>query len=146
MFKVLREIGVELTRYHSMSLNGKIDNATHVFDQWALILKVGRREGCMMCLDAIVEWFQEYKSVFLLWDGAFSFARKVNPMSDDRAMFRRFVDAAVDGHCKIGCNITHKIHLMWKHVEWQMALLPGDSGGKMEDWVELQHQWGGATS
>ena len=31
---------------------------------------------------------------------------------------------------------------MWKHVEWQMIIIPGGLGDKMEDWVELQHQWG----
>ena len=104
MFKVLREIGVELTCYHGVSLNDNdirnvTDNATYVFDQWALILKEGKREGCMLGPDAIVERCEEYKSAFLLWDGAFSFARKVNLTSDDRAMFRIFVDATVDGHC-----------------------------------------------
>ena len=80
--------------------------------------------------------------MFLLWDGAISFAQKINPSKEDRTMFRRFFDAAVDGHCNLGCNITHKVHLMWKHVEWQMALLPGGLGDKMEDRVDMQHQWG----
>ena len=78
----------------------------------------------------------------MLWDGAFSIARKVDPADSDFTLYRRFVNAAVDLHCQIGCNITHKVHLMWKHVEWQMNLLPGGLGDKMEDWVELMHQLG----
>ena len=60
MFKLLREIGVKLTHYHGGSLNGKdirkvTDNATYIFDQWALILKEGNGEGYMMGPDAIDE-------------------------------------------------------------------------------------------
>jgi len=63
--------------------------------------------------------------VFLLWDGAFSYA-------------------AVQAHKDVGCNITHKVHLMWKHVAWQMKELKhlGGLGDKMEDWVERAHQDG----
>ena len=123
MFDVLRGIGVGLTRYHGGSFNGKdiktfTDNATYVFDQWSQILQDGRRGGCAMSKEKIDERCQQYKSVFLLWDRATSFARKINPSEEDRTMFRRFVDAAVDGHCSLGCNITHNVHLMWKHVEW----------------------------
>jgi hypothetical protein len=42
MFKVLKEIGVELASYHGGSLNGKditkvMNNATYVFDKFAAI-------------------------------------------------------------------------------------------------------------
>ncbi len=40
------------------------------------------------------------------------------------------------------CSITPKMHLMLRHVKWQMKNLPGGLGDKMEDWVEHQHQWG----
>ena len=144
MFKVLKSIGVELTRYHGGSLNGKdiktvTNNASYVFDEWSKILKKGKRKDCTEDIDALCV---KYKSVFLLWDGAFSIARKVNPSVEDRALYRRFANAAVDGHCELGCSITHKVHLMWKHVEWQMKAVEGGLGDKMEDWVELQHQWG----
>ena len=39
-------------------------------------------------------------------------------------------------------SITHKVHLMFKHVEWQMEHVPGGLGDKMEDWIELAHQAG----
>ena len=144
MMKVLQTIGVELTRYHGGSLNGKdiktlTNNASFVFDEWAKILKVGKREGCTVDTDQLCK---DYKYCFLLWDGAFSIARKTNPTVEDRELYRQFVDAAVHCHVDLGCSITHKVHLMWKHVEWQMEIVEGGLGDKMEDWVELQHQWG----
>ena len=56
-------------------------------------------------------------------------------------MYRRFVTAAVHQHTKF-CSITRKVHLMFKHVEWQMEHVPGGLGDKMEDWIELAHQAG----
>jgi hypothetical protein len=43
---VLKEIGVELSSYHGGSLNGKdiekmMNNASHIFDKFAAILKEG---------------------------------------------------------------------------------------------------------
>ncbi|KAL7529504.1 hypothetical protein ACHAWF_003005, partial [Thalassiosira exigua] len=147
MFRVLKEIGVELTRYHGGSLNGKdikttIENATYVFDKWSDILVEGKREECPLSEDEIKAKVDEYRRTFLLRDGAFAFARKVDPTAEDRAMFSRFVNAAVDCHTSLGCSITHKVHLMWKHAAWQMEVVPGGLGGKMEDWVERIHQWG----
>ena len=48
----------------------------------------------------------------------------------------------MESHSGVGCNITYKVHLMFKHVEYQMKWLPGGLEDKMEDWVELMHQWG----
>mmetsp|Transcript_15746 Transcript_15746/g.34083 ORF Transcript_15746/g.34083 Transcript_15746/m.34083 type:complete len:227 (+) Transcript_15746:498-1178(+) len=124
-----------------MDIKKVMDNALYIFDRFSTILKEGKREGSLSdeSIDAKCE---EYKTAFLLWDGAFSFARKVNPTANDRHMYRRFVNAAVVTHDKLGCSITHKVHLMWKHVEWQMEVIPGGLGDKMEDWVELAHQIG----
>lgn len=77
----------------------------------------------------------------LFWDGAFAVARTTNPNEEDRTLYCRFVNAAVYSHVRIGCNVTHKVHLMWGHVAKQMRN-PGGLGEKMEDWVELQHQSG----
>jgi hypothetical protein len=46
---VLKEVGVELSSYHGESLNGKdvkkvMNNASHIFDQLAAILKEGKRK------------------------------------------------------------------------------------------------------
>jgi hypothetical protein len=53
VFKVLKEIGVELSSYHGGSLNGKnikkvMNNASHIFDQFAEICKEGKRETCLL--------------------------------------------------------------------------------------------------
>jgi hypothetical protein len=50
VFKVLKEIGVELSSYHGGSLNGKdikkvMNNAFHIFDQFAAIFKGGEEGG-----------------------------------------------------------------------------------------------------
>jgi hypothetical protein len=48
LFKVLKEIGVELSSYNGGSLNGKdikkvMNNAAHVFEELAVIIKEGKR-------------------------------------------------------------------------------------------------------
>ncbi|KAL7530713.1 LOW QUALITY PROTEIN: hypothetical protein ACHAWF_003482 [Thalassiosira exigua] len=130
MSQVLKEIGVELTRYHGGKLNGKdiktiIENATY-----SGILVEGKREWCPLSEDEIKSKVNEHPWTFLLWDGPFLFARKVDPTTEDPEMFRRFVNATVDCHTSLGCNITHKVHLMWKHVAWQMGVVPGGLGGR----------------
>ena len=91
MFRVLKSIGVELTRYHGGSLNGKdikkvMDNAAYIFDEFKLILKDGKREDSIED-EYIDRMCEKYKSVFLLWDGAFSLARKVDPKEADIVMY-----------------------------------------------------------
>jgi hypothetical protein len=58
-FKVLKDIGVELSSYHGGSLNGKdikkvMNNATHVFDHYSLIFKDRKRDDCLLS-DAEIE-------------------------------------------------------------------------------------------
>jgi hypothetical protein len=138
LFKVLKGIGVEQSSYHGGSL---INNATYLFGQFSLFLKLGKWDNFELSNDAIDALCQHYQMVFVLWDGAFSFARKINPTKEDAQMYRRFVDAAVTGHVNLGLTITPKVHLMLKHG-WQMKNIRGGLGDKMEDWVEKQHQMG----
>ena len=72
----------------------------------------------MRSQEKIDERCQQYKSVFLMWNRAFSVAQKMSLSKDNRKMLCRFVDVAVDGHCNLGCTITLKVHLMWKRLEW----------------------------
>ena len=44
-----------------------------------------------------------------------------------------------NNNVQIGCNVTHKVHLMWPHVADQMKYVSGGLDKKMEDWVERQH-------
>jgi len=146
MLRVLKIIGVELTRYHGGSLAGMdikkvIANASFVFDEFAKILKAGKKEDSVSD-DDIDEVCRQHKQLFVLWDGAFAAARTINPTEEDHALYSRFVTAAVNCHIKVGCSVTHKVHLMGAHVAWQMRTIPGGLGEKMEDWVELQHQSG----
>ena len=84
LFEVLRTIGVELTRYHGGSLNGKdiktvTDNATYVFNEWSKILCNEKRRDS---IDAVVvmEKCEQFKKAFLLWDGDFLMRKKSTQM------------------------------------------------------------------
>jgi hypothetical protein len=147
VFKVLKEIGVELSSYHGGSLNGKdikkvMNNASHIFDQFAAICKEGKREDCLLT-DADIDCMcLHFREVYVLWDGAFSLARTINPTDEDADTYQRFVLAALHGSKILQCPITPKVHTMLRHVAWQMRNIPGGLGDKMEDWVERLHQWG----
>ena len=147
VFKILKGIGVEQSSYHGGSLNGKdikkvMDKAAYLFDKFSSILQAGKRDDCELdnkCIDALCRYF---KLVFLLWDGAFSLARKKYPSEEDAKQYQQFIDAAVIEHVNLGLTITPKVHLMFKHVRWQMVEIEGGLGDKMEDWIEKLHQVG----
>jgi hypothetical protein len=147
IFSVLKEIGVELSAYHGGSLNGKdikkvMNNACHLFDRFSTIFKGGKRPNCTLS-DANIDAFcLQFREVFVLWDGAFSLARTIDPTKIDTSIYRMYVDAAVKGSKDLQCTVTPKVHLMLEHVEWQMANIEGGLGDKMEDWVERLHQTG----
>jgi hypothetical protein len=102
IFKVLKEIGVELSSYDGGSLNGKdikkvMNNASHVFDNFFLIFKEGKREDCVPSDAEIESLCLHFCKAFVLWDRAFSLARTVNPMEIDAIIYKRYVLAAVKG-------------------------------------------------
>jgi hypothetical protein len=147
MFSVLKEIGVELSSYHGGSLNGKdirkvMTNASYVFDSLAIIFKGGKRPNCVLSDANIDALCLQFREVFVLWDGAFSLARTINPTEMDIKTYRMFVNAAAKGSKDLRCTVTPKVHLMLEHVEWQMRNIRGGLGDKMEDWVERLHQDG----
>ena len=147
VFRVLKEIGVELSSYHGGSLNGKdikkvMNNASHIFDQFAVIFQEGKRKDCLLSDVGIKEMCMHFREVYVLWDGAFSLAQKFAPTDEDCKNYQKFVNAALQGSMILQCSITPKMHSMLRHVKWQMKNLPGGLGDKMEDWVERQHQWG----
>jgi hypothetical protein len=90
-------------------------------------------------LDAMCLHFRE---VFVLWDAAFLLARTVNPMEQDIETYQRYVLAAVQGNALLRRTIPPNVHLMLKHVAWQMGKIKGGLGNKMEDWFERLHQTG----
>ncbi len=64
------------------------------------------------------------------------------PDNTDISTYRRYATAAVEGHRDLKCYITPKVHLMLKHVKWQMKIERGGLGNNMEDRVERMHQGG----
>ena len=96
VFKVLKEIGVELSSYHGGSLNGKdikkvMNNASHIFNQFAAIFKGGKREECLLADADIDSMCLHFWEVCVLWDGAFSFARKINSTDEDAETYQTFI-------------------------------------------------------
>jgi hypothetical protein len=144
---VLKDIGIELSSYHGGSLNGKdikkvMNNASHVFDNFSLVFKEGKRDDCLL-LDVEIELLcLHFCEVFVLWGGAFLLAWTVNPMEIDVIAYQRYVLAAVKGSKTLQCTVTPKVHMMLKHVEWQMTNIKGSLGVKMEDWVKRLHKTG----
>ena len=130
MFSVLKEIGVELSSYHGGSLNGKdirkvMTNASYIFDSFAIIFKAGKRPNCALSDANIDALCLQFREVFVLWDGAFSLARTINPTEMDITTYRMFVDAAAKGSKDLRCTVTPKVHIMLEHVEWQMRNIWG---------------------
>ncbi len=54
---------------------------------------------------------------------------------------KEWLDTAIQ-NALLRCTITPKVHLMLKHVAWQMGKIKGGLGDKMEDWVERLQQTG----
>ena len=123
-----------------------MSNADVIFKQFADILKdpSNRRSDCALNKDEIDLLCQKFAdlSILILWDGALSYASKIDPSEEDIVMYERFAKAAIFPHQSMGCNITHKRHLMWAHTACQIRNIPGGLGDKREDWVEKGHQEG----
>jgi hypothetical protein len=147
VFKVLKEIGVELSSYHGGCLNGKdikkvMNNASDIFDQLTAIFKEGKREECLLAGADINLMCLHFREVYVLWDSAFSLARTINPTDEDAEAYQMFLLAVVSGSKILQCPITSKLHTMLRHVQWQMKNILVGLGDKMENWVEHLHQWG----
>jgi len=89
MFKLLKNVGVELSSYHGGSLNGKdikkvMKNSEHIFDELAVIMKEGKRPNSILSNSNVYAFCLHFWEVFVLWDGAFSLARTVGPMEQDK--------------------------------------------------------------
>jgi hypothetical protein len=68
---VLKEIGVELSSYHCGSFNGKnikkvMNNATFLFEAFAVIFKEGKREGCLLSNADINSMCLHFREVYVL--------------------------------------------------------------------------------
>ncbi len=102
-----------------------MNNATYVFDQLALIFEEGKWPNCLLLDGDINALCLHFREVFVLWDGTFLLARTIYPDDVDISTYRAYVTAVVEGHTDLKCSITPKVHLMLKHVEWQMKNVRG---------------------
>jgi hypothetical protein len=96
LFKVLKEVRVELSSYHGGSLNGKdikkvMKNATFIFEELTIIMKEGKRPNCILMDTNINGLCLHFQGVFVLWDGASSLACTVGPMEDDIKTYWHYV-------------------------------------------------------
>ncbi len=79
MFKLLKNVGIELSSYHGGYLNGKdikkvMNNLAHIFDKLTVIMKEGKRPNSVLSSADVGELCLHLWGVFVLWDGAFSLA------------------------------------------------------------------------
>ena len=126
-------------------MNGKdikkvMNNSAHIFDKLTVIMKEGKRPNSILSNANVNALRLHFREVFVLWDGAFLLAQTVGPMEQDTKTYLRYVLAAVHGNDALGCTVTPKVHMMLKHVAFQMRYIRGGLGDKMEDWVERLHQ------
>jgi hypothetical protein len=124
------------------TLKKVMNNASHIFDKFAAILKEGKRKECLLPDVALNQCVCIFWEVYVLWDGAFLLARTINQTDEDADTYQTFVLAAVHGSKILQCSITPKVHAMLRHVQCQMKNLPGGVEETMEDLVEHLHQWG----
>jgi hypothetical protein len=76
VFRAVKEIGAKLSSYHRGSLNRKdmkkvMNNASHIFDQFAAIFKEGKRNECLLSDADIDLMCLHFWEVYVLWDGIF---------------------------------------------------------------------------
>ena len=64
-----------------------------------------------------------FANLSIVWDGTFSYVSITDPTEDDIKEYHPYVKVAVYSHVCIGCNITPKVYLMWKHVEKQLSVI-----------------------
>ena len=116
-----------------------MENTSVIFAEFVSILKANKKKDCELCNACIDALCARFSRLFVLWDGAFSYASKLDPSTEDIIQYRRFITAAVHAHVQQDLSVTPKVHLMWNHVELQMRL-PGGLAWKREDWIEHMHQ------
>lgn len=88
-----------------------MENASAIFAEFASILKANKRSDCVLCNEGIDALCARFSNLFVLWDGAFSYASKLNPSEDDIQQYSRFVTAAVQAHVAEGLSVTPKVRL-----------------------------------
>ena len=116
-----------------------MENASVIFAEFTSILKANKKKDCELCDACVDALCARLSRLFVLWDGAFSNASKLDPSTEDIIQYRRFVTAAVHAHVQEDLSATSKVYLTWNHVKLQMRL-PDGLAWKREDWVKHMHQ------
>ena len=93
-----------------------MENAWVIFSLFSDILQKKKKPGCDMDDAGISAMCTKYASLCVLWDGAFSCISKESPSPADISQYQRYAKAAVYSHVAIGCSVTPKVHMIWKHV------------------------------
>ena len=91
---------VKIQAYHGSSLTGKdiqkvIANSGENFAIFTTILKRHKKEDCLLSTANIDALCIQFGYVFLLWDGAFLVARRVDPTEGDIELYQHFMEVAV---------------------------------------------------
>ena len=86
-----------------------MENASVIFAEFASILKANKKndwELCDACIDALCARFS---ILFVLWDGAFSFASKLDPSAECIIQYRRFVTDGVHARSLTDSKILSEV-------------------------------------
>ena len=125
-------------------MNGKdikkvMKNSEHIFDELAVIMKEGKRPNSILSNSNVYAFCLHFWEVFVLWDGAFSLARTVGPMEQDKNL----PEICIGGSAWQRCTWLHR-HPQGSHDAQARRIsneiYSGGLGDKMEDWVERLHQ------
>ena len=119
-----------------------MNNLAHLFDELAVIIKEEKRPNSILSNADVDTLCLPFWEVFIMWDGAFLLAQTVSPMEQDTKTYLRHVLAVVHGNDALRCTVIPKVHIMLKHIAFQIRYIWGRVGDKMEDWVERLHQTG----
>ena len=90
--------------------------ASTIFFEISKILKANKKDGCELGNVGVGKLCSWFSNLCVLWDGAFSYAIKVNLTDNDIKQYERVVTATVKSHIAEGLGVTPKVHLMWKHI------------------------------
>ena len=102
-----------------------MNNSAHIFDKLAVIMKEGKSPNFILSNADVNALCLSFREVFVLWDGVFLLARTVGSMEQDTKTYPRYVLVAVHGNDALCCTVTLKVHMMLKHIAFQMRNIQG---------------------
>ena len=138
---VLKEHGIDRSRYHGGSFNGvniiKIMQKHTLVDELETILLESGRET----EQKVKKLCADVKTSLRAWDSIFSDIHRSNPSEDFCDKLQSDIDAAMAQWRVMGLSVTPKLHGLECHVVQQMRSF-GGIVELLEYWVEQEHQIG----